>query len=244
MKNTIRIIIILLLASGNNYAQQGTASEAKEVLQRLADRYRAATCLSFNVSYYYATEEAPAVYIDSLQGSFKMNGNHYWYEIAGTESLYSDQYAVVLYKEDKMMYLAKPAANMANPVSSLDSFLKADKYVTCHVEHEKKFSKLVLDFIGKGPCKRAEYLIDNQTGFIARMRSLVKSELLYDPAVLSQVENNDSWSVVEMRFDNYREKSFDDKALDVAKYFKKEGKEYITVAPYETYKIFIGTPNL
>jgi hypothetical protein len=213
-------------------------------LQKLAERYRTAAHLSFDVAYYYSADKTPAAYLDSLEGHFKMNGNHYWYEVAGTESLYSDQYAVVLYKEDKVMYLAKPAASVANPVSTLDNFLKADTLYTCRLVHQQQYDQLTIDFIGKGPYKRTDYFIDPQTGFIIRMVSLVRSELLYDPSALPAIDKDNAYAVVEMRFSHYRENSFDDKALDVAQYFKKEGKGFITVAPYETYKIFIGTPNL
>jgi hypothetical protein len=30
----------------------------------------------------------------------------------------------------------------------------------------------------------------------------------------------------------------------MAKYFKKAGKDYVTVAPYDHYKVFLGTPGL
>jgi len=32
--------------------------------------------------------------------------------------------------------------------------------------------------------------------------------------------------------------------LDVKKYFKKEGNEFIPLPPFENYKIFLGSTNL
>jgi len=243
MKHTIVIMLLLLTVTASN-AQTTSTSEAKQLLQRLADKYRNAVHLSFDIAYYYAANKMPVTYLDSLQGHFKMNGNHYWFEVAGTESLYSDQYAVVLYKEDKLMYLTKPAANITNPVASLDDFLKADTLFTCSVTHEQDFDRLAIDFKGKSAYKRTEYYIDTHTGFITRMVSLVRSELLYDPSATPAIDQANAYSIVEMQFSHYLENSFDDKALDSAQYFKKEGKEYVTVAPYDTYKIFIGSPNL
>jgi hypothetical protein len=225
-------------------AQPATISESKQLLQKVADKYRNAAHLSFDIAYYYAANKTPVVYLDSLQGHFKMNGSHYWFEVAGTESLYSDQYAMVLYKDDKLMYLTKPTASITNPVASLDDFLKADTLYTCSVTHEKQFDKLAIDFKARGAYKRTEYFIDTHTGFITRMVSWVRSELLYDPSAIPAIDQANAYSIVEMQFSHYQENSFDDKVLDTAQYFKKEGNEYVTVAPYETYKIFIGSPNL
>lgn len=240
----ITIGILVLLMAGDIYGQADAAGEAKQLLQQVTEKYRSATHLSFDVAYYYSANKTPATYLDSLQGHFKMNGNHYWFEVAGTESLYSDEYAVVLYKEDKLMYLTKPTANITNPVASLEVFLKADTLYTCKLVHQQQYDQLTIDFTGKGPYKRTEYIIDPKTGFIIRMVSLVRSELLYDPSATPAIDPANAYSIVEMRFTHYQENSFDDKALDVARYFKKVGKEYVTVAPYEAYKIFIGSPKL
>jgi hypothetical protein len=155
----IKTGILLLLIAGKGLAQTTASGEPRQLLQKLAERYRTAAHLSFDVAYYYSADKTPAAYLDSLEGHFKMNGNHYWYEVAGTESLYSDQYAVVLYKEDKVMYLAKPAASVANPVSTLDNFLKADTLYTCRLVHQQQYDQLTIDFIGKGPYKRTDYFM-------------------------------------------------------------------------------------
>jgi hypothetical protein len=76
------------------------------------------------------------------------------------------------------------------------------------------------------------------------MVNIVESRELYDPSVRSLVAGNSSYAIVETDLTNYREGAFEDSELDPGRYFKKVGKEYVSVAPYESYKIFLGTPDL
>jgi hypothetical protein len=67
---------------------------------------------------------------------------------------------------------------------------------------------------------------------------------LYEASVRSLVEASNAYAVVECLYTNYRQENSGKDLFDAARYFKKEGNEWVTVAPYDNYKIFIGTPNL
>lgn len=229
------------------HGQQTDKQDAAQELKKLTQTYRDAGTLSFDVRYYYADEKAPAVYLDSVKGSCIMNGSRYRYTLDSTETIFSDNYVIVLYKEDELMYLAKPsaAAPSINPVAMMDSFLaKKDQY-TSSIIHEKNNKKIVFDFKENLPYKKAEYVIDNKTGFITKITSVVRTEMLLDPAVQGQAENSvSSYAIVEVMFDHYQKTKTDEKVFDVSRYFKKEADQYVALPPYDSYKIFIGTPNL
>jgi hypothetical protein len=76
------------------------------------------------------------------------------------------------------------------------------------------------------------------------MISLVKSDQLADPSIPVDPGTTTTYSIVEAVFEHYRVKSFDEKAFDTARYFRMEGKDYVAMPPYDTYKIFLGSPNL
>ncbi|HEY1200259.1 MAG TPA: hypothetical protein VGE79_04720, partial [Niastella sp.] len=58
-------------------AQDDKKQEAWAAIQKLTDVYAKATRLSFDVTYRYAAERAPGVWLDSLSGRYKLNGSRY-----------------------------------------------------------------------------------------------------------------------------------------------------------------------
>jgi len=255
MKKNLTILIALMLWAGGVSAQQDTAARA---IRLLGERYLHAPQLSFDVEYRYASEAEPGIWLDSLHGSFKMDGARYWYLLDSTEMLCGDKYVVVLYREDKVMYLSTAAAApaVANPLAVLDSFLVKKQGLHYSLTSSAQQTIITIYFdpstnpaqaasASSGQAyKKIEYYIDNNTRLLIKMISVVKSEQLYDPAVRKQVSGENSYAIIETLFRNYREKSFDGQLFNTAHYFKKEATGFVTVAPYTNYKIFLGKPGL
>lgn len=254
-------------------AQHDKKQEAWAAIQKLADVYGKATRLSFNVTYRYAAEEAPGTWLDSLNGRFKLNGNQYWYDINNTESICAGGYLILLFKEDQVMYLAKPAEpaplNIAGgPTSSLktvaeeklpmtnpamavmsaanqfEKVLKNDSTIRCSVKEINNQKRITIEFTVPATYKKIEYYINNKTGYLEKMINVVRSDQLYDASVQHLVDAEQSYAIVEAVYSNYRPENVDDGLFNISRYFKKEGDDYITVAPFDMYKIFLGTPNL
>jgi hypothetical protein len=249
----MRTLIVICFLGGflqAGYAQYGNKQDVLTELQKLAGVYKNALRLSFDVTYRYSAADKPGDWLDSLSGHCKLSGNKYWYDINDIESVCTDKYVILLFKEDRLMYLARSGAAsatgaaMASPASQLESFLKNDTAILCSVKEEKAHRKITIDFTTPGMYKRIDYYVNRQTGFLEKMVSLVSSDQLYDEAVRSLVDEDGTYALVEAVYSNYRQGSFDDTLFSSELYFKKEGDEYITVAPYDMYKIFQGTPNL
>lgn len=254
-------------------AQPDKKQEAWAAIQKLADVYAKANRLSFDVTYRYAAGEAPGVWLDSLSGRFKLNGNQYWYDMNNTESICAGGYLIFLFKEDRVMYLAKPAApatlNIAEgPTSSLktaaeeklpttnpaiavmsaanqfENVLKNDSTIRCSIREINNQKRITIEFTVPATYKKIEYYINNKTGYLEKMINVVRSDQLYDASVQHLVEADQSYAIVEAVYSNYRPENVDENLFNINRYFKKEGDDYITVAPYDMYKIFLGTPNL
>ena len=242
----ILVWILALFPALELFAQVQANPGAVEALRALTIAYRDADYLSFDMTYYYAEEKSPKVYLDSMRGSFKMKGNRYWYSMANTESLRRDDFIVTVFNEDRIIYLSKPSPDMAgvNPVAMLDSFLSGSQFYSFDLQEDKKEKKLTIHFKDDLPYKKIEYVIDRKTGFISRMTSLVRSDQLADPSISLEPGTTKTYSIVEAVFEHYRLKSFDESAFDTTRYFRKEGKDYVALPPYDAYKIFLGSPNL
>lgn len=243
-------ILVLLLATLGAKQASAQATDEKQAtilaLKKLATVYRAFKNLSFDVAWYYADEQKPSVYLDSLRGQFKLSGNNYWYSLANTEIVSDGRFAVVLYKEDSLMYLTRSSAatQMVNPVTQIDSFLQHHENLVFHSSNTGSIQRVAIDFPANGPYKSISYDIDVKTGYMLRMRSVVQSDLLLDPSVRQAAGNMSGYAIVEVWFTRYSTNSFSNAVFDMNHYFRKEGQEYVTVAPYNTYKIFLGTPDL
>ena len=238
-------------------AQYDKKQEAWAAIQKLTDVYAKATRLSFDVTYRYAAEEAPLTWLDSLSGRFKLNGSQYWYDLNNTESICTGGYLIFLFKEDQVMYLAKPAtaageklpatnAAMAvmNAANQFENVLKNDSAIRCSIKEINNQKRITIEFANPATYKKIEYYINTKTGYLEKMINVVRSDQLYDASVQHLVDAEQSYAIVEAVYSNYRPGNVDDSLFDVNRYFKKEGDDYITMAPYDTYKIFLGTPNL
>ena len=154
------------------------------------------------------------------------------------------------------MYLAKPSDPSLNPsmaisatvvpgaATQFENLLKNDTTIRCSIKELNNQKRITIEFTIPATYKKIEYYINNKTGYLEKMINVERSDQLYDASVQHLVDAEQSYAIVEAVYANYRPGNVDDNLFDVNRYFKKEGDDYITVAPYDTYKIFLGTPNL
>lgn len=246
MINRFLLLHLIILLAGLHSVAQGDNKQAVMLeLNKLFDTYKNSPALSVDLAWYSSPETDPDNYIDSLKGQLKLNGTDSWYSLDSTESLTAGGYTIVLFKEDGLMYLNKPSAqNGVAPSLLMDSMLLQNKDVTCSMRQSPEETVLIFQFKSESSYKLIEYIINRKTGFLTGIKSIVKSEHLYDASFRELLETKDSYSCIEVKYSNYQINSFDKSLLDVNRYFKKEGEEYIPIAPFDQYKIFLGSPNL
>jgi hypothetical protein len=243
-----RLIItgVLNIAALLCFAQSDPKKEAMDQLKNLSEKYKNSAYLSFDLSYKYSNNDKPETYLDSLKGSFKLNGAEYIYDLDNTEMISTKEYSITLFKEDKIMYLKKASQNVAdaNPIAMLDSFFLQNQKMECSVTDSGDEKKISLKFQPGLSYNKMEYYIDRKTGYIKKAVCMVDSRQMYDPIVRNKANPTAKESIIEISFNHYKNGLFGKEAFDAARYFKKEGDEYVTVPPYDSYKIFLGTPNL
>jgi len=245
--NIIAVLIIWSICGQLPVLAQSSGKQPVMVaMQSLASRYAAKKNLAFSVVYRYSTESRPGDYLDSLKGSFEISGDRYKYRIDSTEFLSTKDISVILFRTDKLIYLAKPSAAMRsnNPLALLDSLLWKKDSVDGEVVEGGGLEKIVLRFKAGGPVKRIEYLIDKSSGLLIKATNTIDSRQLYDMSVRSKIQGAISYVNVEADLLDYREGVFSESELDPGLYVKKVDGQYITQAPYQSYKIFLANPDL
>ena len=226
-------------------AQVPDRQKAIGALHALSERYKTYKSLSFSIAYKYSAEDKPGLYADSLKGYFTMSGSRYRYILDSTEFIGDKDHVVVLYKRDRVMYLAKssPALQSGNPMAKLDSVLLKNDSVHIRMDETKGQQTITLSFPSGSATREIRYVIDRGSGYLTRMVQVVPSRQLYDPSVRPLVQGQSSYAIVETDFINYSQGNGDEQSLDQGQYFKKEGKQYTPLPPYDSYKIFLGTPD-
>lgn len=224
----------------------GPKQRVLSIFRDVAGHYKTNRELHFTMHYRYAAEERPTIWLDSLKGEFALHGDRYRYTLDSTEFVGSKELAVILFKQDQVMYLARPGADTrnVNPMALLDSFLLRNDSVECAVKETKDWQTIVLSFRPGGMTKRIEYVIDRHSGFLVKMVNIVSARELYDPSIRQKVTNDATYAIVETALSSYYEKDVSEGEWDPGRLFKKEGKEYIPQPPYQSYKIFLGSPDL
>ena len=241
----IAVLFILIAFHDCLIAQEGMREKVSGELKKLAEKYKQSETISFDIMYRYAAENKPAEMLDSLSGSFKIHGQEYWYRLAETEAAGNSNILMTLFKEDGVMYLSKPHSTVlhTNPIALLDSLATDKRIVSCNLIAGSGYTRIILTCQPGMAYKKIEYDIDARTGLLSKMISTVQAKQLYDPAVRDKVSDG-TYAIIEACFTNYNQEKFSEKDFDLTRYFKKQGNDYVTVPPYDSYKIFIGSPNL
>ncbi len=245
-KFAISIILTIVISGVQAQSPAGSSdrNKALQALQRAAIAYQQAKLLSFDVRYTYAREEKPAVIEDSLSGQYCLDGTRYWTKLANTESINDDNLQVTLFNEDSLLYVAKPTAANANPMSLLDSLMKNSNISFGYTETPQELV-VTMSLPGAATWKKMVWYISRKTGYLNKMTSLVRSDQLYDASVRSQVTDAAAvYVVVETSYSHYATGAYTEKVFDVSQYVQKIGGQYVARAPYERYQVFLGSTGL
>lgn len=110
-------------AFGDIQAQHDIIKEIS-LIQR---SYQQASDLSFSIKYLYSRETKPEQYLDSVKGIYKYRQGESVALIDNIEYLYSKEYTITVFNEDKAILVDVPAANMFGGLSILTLCLKSTR---------------------------------------------------------------------------------------------------------------------
>jgi hypothetical protein len=235
--------ILIILTGLSCFGQTDLRAQAVQRLQNLAAVYRKADHLSFNITYRYSSELKPASYLDSLTGSFKLNGTSFWYGIDNAEFLGNESINLAVFNQDQVIYVNGNSVvkQSANPLAIIDSVLLNNQYNSAIITSAGGTDHLIINFQPGFQFKKVEYFIDVKSGMIQRMIGIIKSQEMYDPEVQPLFNKSQAFGILDIVFTNYQTGSFTDQALNPARYFTRTNNVYQGVGNYSTYKIYNGS---
>jgi hypothetical protein len=244
-KSVVAIIsaLIGLVCNVNGQTERQLAEQA---LRDLNQKYYSSNQLAFQVSYRCRKNESSSAYIDSLRGEFKMSADKYWYKIDSIETIANNDTVLTLFREDQLMYLSKTSRQVRSnsPLAMLDSLFFNNPDYVFQISEDADEKMITVKSMAGQNFKDIEYHINKQSGFLNKIKTNVDASLLYDESVASKIDKASIYVVIEVLFSNYQSQSFDQSIFQSSNYFRHDGQQYTTVAPYQSYKIYLASPNL
>lgn len=246
-RSFVLLIVLLIWLPVANAQEKPDTARLLALLTKVQDVYRNAP-MSFNVMYTVAGESQPALPLDSIRGEVAVNGAYSYYRLPGMETITNPRYNIILFKEDKLMYLTKPARQaVQDPMLPVRALLKSGKLQEIGIRDEGKYQLLSIIFDAESACRSMLLEIEKTTGYVQNIRYELKTELL--PGLFSSEADEDrtaygKFVIVRMMFNSYKKLDADLGRFDEKNFFYLDGTEFKTASAYNDYTIFKGTPNL
>lgn len=235
------------MTAGERVAAQ-SGQDLEQVMQVMKElhAYYNAKPVSFNMYYTYSNEHTPGKILDSLQGKMELAGIPYHYMMGNTETIHNAKYTVILFKEDKLMYVTRSdsAASPADPLLPVKGSLEKTGIAHCKITRTGSNKTVQISFREGAPYRQMELTLDTISGHLLSMQYIVRTTMLMDAQDAKPEAGYDEYAVVRAVLSDYKPLPADNSRFDEKNFFSREGNELIVTPAYKGYKIFVGSPNL
>ena len=240
-------IIALIIALGFGIGLQAQTKGDREnllALKKAAQVFMDTAYLHVDMTYRYATATEPENFQDSLGGSLKTWKNNYWYKMDQTEVVCDGKKMVIIYKEDRVLYLSTPeTGNTSRQQFALLDSLLAGKYpIESFMVEEKGYKKYTIRFTEPTLYQQMEFWI-NTKGRVARTRQVLHEGLFMEPTQKTGKTDSD-WMIIDVQYTGYRQNDFNPLDFSTERLVRKEKDKWVAQAPYQDYSVFSAKPNL
>ena len=243
-----RLIIVSLLLTCANVLFAQKVDGLDEAINAIKSVRESAVPYGFDMKYSYANESKPTVLLDSLNGAIVIAGKNYYCKMDSTETISNDRYNIVLFREDKIMYVgAARSDNTEDPIGQMQGVLEKSGANSCTTTYCGTKKIINVGFAAGGACKQLKMVIDTAARHMLSMEYLIKTAMLIDaPDAEARVagQGYDEYAVVNASFYNYHPFNKDTAWFNENQFFYKEGSEYKPAPAYREYQIVLATPNL
>jgi len=238
---------VVLVTTSVSAQRNDSIAALKHVFNTLQQNYATAKPLSYTIRYTYAAEGNPGTTLDSETANIKVMGATYYCTVSNTEILSTDSVTVVLFKDEKIMYLSKARQNtqMYHPLAMIDSLISNGSISRCSIDSSKGETNVVIGFAPQTGYRQITFAINEQTGYLNSIQYIVRTETLSDnPNNTNTQGMADEYSLVNAVFNNYTAGDSSVIGLNTGQYYLKDGKNFKTTEKYKDYQLYVGSSGL
>lgn len=237
------IAVSVLTIAGKLRAQTTVAEKAVAEIRQVQELLGAAN-MAVEMKYTYAGEHTPGVVLDSLSGKVEMAGKNYRCVFNRTEIICNDQLQIILFGEDRLMYLAKAGAKSgpSDPIAMMQQMLSASGVENVDVVSKDARKTIRIKFAPSASCKEMMIVVDVAKKRLDLVQYVIKTTMLSETA--ETPEGYEEYAVVKAVFFNYAAAASPRSRFENSTYFRKDGGKYTPADAYKDYTIFLGSPDL
>lgn len=239
-------LLLILLNTKSVSGQQAAPSELTKLLLDLQSKYQENKDLSMRVVYTYADEHHPDVVLDSSVASIDIDSNSYHCLVDSTDIYANDSFTVVLFKEEKIMYVSRTHLKSAlyNPAIMLDSLMRMNKQLHAQIEETNAEKIIVLTFPEGSKYRKIELTLDKESGFLTGIDYLLKTQLLLDEGEKRLADSlTESYAILKARFIR-TPRTHHLKNYSPEMFFVKQQDHIYPTAAFKDYQVMVGSSVL
>ena len=228
-------------------AQEGQG-RIKALLLKMQQAYQQASYLDFRLTYYYANQGLPDQPLDSLLGHVQMDKGRCRLVIDNTEMLVTDKYTIQVLRQEKMIYLSKPAhSGLIDPVGMLDSVLAYMNGIQTDIKHKEGAETLTIHFPPGQQYTNITMTMDEKTGFLQHVTYHLQAAKLVGQEMIDRPGHPGLYKPegqVDVFFTGYRSGGFGETIFDENKFVRKVEDKFEPSERFKDYHILLASTNL
>lgn len=237
MNKVIKCVLILLVLISTK-AQAQDIPKGLEVMEiiKVADAYRAAPNLSFDMNITYADSVTPASITEQVAGSYKIHEGKYWGILDSVEFLQGGQFNMTVYHSDSIILVSdRQEYTSVLQLPLMDSLFREINIQDMSVSSLNDSTRLLrILFNSESPYHSYEMEYDMATYRIHHVKYYL-TEMAGDTLATSGVV------CITMNFSNYSESLISDDDFKESKFIYRFADEIKLQPAYEGFRLMINT---
>ncbi|MFY0254661.1 hypothetical protein ACDQ55_11980 [Chitinophaga sp. 30R24] len=240
---TVVCYILLLLMLGNFRLIAQSSDTAKLVAElRKMQLDAKSRPVSYDIRITYTRSGTADDTADTLYGNMNISGARMHYSLNDVETIVNEHYTIVLFKNNKSMYLTQTVLTGEIGFTGDLSVPKiAADMLDWSVSIQGKQKILLVRYQPGAPYNRTTFVADVSSGFLIGIRIIMN----VPPQNVDEKEK-DAMPTIEIysHFTNYKPLPAAYRGFDESIYFIRDEGTFKTTPAYRDYQIFKASPNL
>jgi hypothetical protein len=215
----------------------------------IAEAYRQAPSLSFDLQFNYTDSVRQDSIIEQIPGSYKIQNGMYWAMIDSTEILQGNNYNVTVLHYDSVITISNPQQyTNVFQLPFMDSLFRAQNVDSMNVTVVNDSTRSLRMYFNPASFY-SSYIInyDLNTYMMDSITYFIKTPAYDDDDNDSGMLDGDEGSgisMIKIIFNNYSTQAIDQSYFDESKFIYKQGGQFFARPEYADFQLLVNTSNL
>ena len=219
-------------------------------IMNIAEAYRQAPNLSFDLQFNYADSVRQDSIVEQINGSYKLQNGMYWAIIDSTEILQGTNYNVSVFHYDSVIAVANPQryTNVLQ-LPFLDSLFRAQNIDSMNVTNVNDSTRSLRMYFNPASFY-SSYVInyDLNTYLMNSITYFVKTPAYEDldgdeDSGHLDGDEGSGISMIKIIFSGYSYQVIDNSYFDESKFIYRQGGQFFTKPDYANFQLMVNMPN-